>query len=428
MRVLLRAETTDAFVAAERVYTRGTLVLSAAVLVLSFLPYAAIATGNNSNLPACVIGSVVLWMIAPRSISVDLAAIGLTALPVLSFALSMLLVSPDVDFRGMIEKLTLTWPLIGGWIAIGCLKGHALPVLSWCTFLSSAYGIAQKFLFIDHGSIPFLRLYELPGYASVQAQQQVILLYVRRPFGLFPEPSYMAGTLALAAAAIVLLACVYPHRRGWLTGAALISATAAIFLSNSGGGAVAIGLIAAFYVASRIKVSRWLPIVTPFFLLGAAWAGTRVILGRQHQANFSWGDRAASIVGALRALTADPGVFLVGIGRGMSPVYFSEGRIPLQGLAYSGALPDVYSVVMRFALECGALIGIPLIIWILCGIRNGARCAVGPVGSLIAVVLWLVVAGLTISYDSASWIWVFPGMMLGLASRRAEVVESEEGP
>jgi hypothetical protein len=286
-----------------------------------------------------------------------------------------------------------------------------LPVKLGVSF-SAGYALIQK-VFLEAGVIPFLGYYQLPGYASVAFNAEVILRYIRRPFGFFPEPSFMAGSMALAVAAMVVLVyrCLGRLRKSDLVTIGL--AVTAIFLSDSGSGLASIGLVLLMAIWPAFKGGKRLVLAIGIVCI-SAFLASNVLESRGLLQNYSWSDRLASIIGAMRFLVTSDNIALLGAGKGAGPSLFQRGSIPLDGLQYFTPIPDVFSVLGRLVLECGLVFGLGLIIILsVLLIRAGALDG----GLFIGIVFastWLLIAGLTISYETAAWIWATPGIALGL--------------
>lgn len=319
------------------------------------------------------------------------------------------------SMAGQVTWMFYVLPLPAMALSVVILREKMVPWLAWMITASSCIALVQKFVYLDRGVVPWLWAYDVPGYASVRDLAPVLAEYVRRPFGLFPESSFLAGTLAMMVMGMVLL-----DRR--LTGIlrptghlAVAAACLTIALSGSGSSIVSLGLIAATVVWPLLRRHA----VAAFYLLpavfGAAlWFGFVSLHERTDSFNWSWADRAASLVGSSRLLLSDPTIFLFGIGRGETTNFFIQGRVPLLGIEHYHPLTDIFSVLGRIILENGVIVGLTLVVWMGAVIaRSGGRAH--PLSGTAALACWLTAAGVAISYDSAFWIFGLPGLFYGLS-------------
>jgi hypothetical protein len=320
-------------------------------------------------------------------------------------------------------------PLFGfAAIAIGNLR-LPIVIIRIGVGVTVAFAVLQK-IYLEQGMIPFLQYYSLPGYASVQSNAEVITRYIRRPFAFFPEPSFMAGTLALAIAALIIMRRFNSPRLSKWEYLLSVACVGAIYLSDSGSGLVSIGLILFVLLWPMVK-GGWRITLVLAVVGVTAWLGSQVLESRGLAQNYSWSDRSASILGALRYFVSSEGNLLLGVGKGAASLLFRQGEIPLDGLQYFTALPDVFSVIGRLWLECGLLYGVALTLSCLAVIAHRVRVISGGAVAVACAGLWVLVAGLTISYESAAWIWAFPGIFLGLsiinaANTSQEVIASSD--
>ncbi|MDO4919643.1 hypothetical protein [Kocuria sp.] len=401
--------------------TRLDRALSGALLVLSALPYAAVPLGSNTNLPLSSVVSVVLVLRCARHMPVMWTALLVGAVPFFASAVRMFLTPEPLQIPGSITWLVFTLPFAGTAAAVMFLGPRAIAWLSWTVLLSAAFTLVQKYVFLDAlGVIPFESLYSLPGYANVSDFSETFLTYVRRPFGLFPETSFMVGSLSLMAMALVVLV---RHHRTTMTPRDVLSLALvlwAVAISGSGAAVVVLGVVMIAAVAPYAVRRAWAAVlIVPLGLAGAVFVGLGVLQDRQDSFNWSWADRGSSLTAGVRYLLSDPVTFLWGVGRGNTNALFLTGRMPLGDLQHYNPLPDIYSVIGRVLLESGMVFGLALMAWmaVLC-LRSGGR---NPLWlGACTLLVWLVVAGATTSYDSAFWVWGTAGLCLGLELTRGE--------
>lgn len=387
--------------------------LRAAVMIgLIFFPYLAIPAGNNTNIPLAALFAAVYAreLLARPRLLVPLLVVALT--PVL-----MLFVQSVLGQAGGGEFLLAVWMIhiapLGG-VAGAVVTSPRTVRLTLRIFLLAAagYTVVQKF-FLDSGTIPFLSLYEMPGYWSVTENAEVITEYVRRPFGWFPESSFMAGSLALAAMALILLSYVALRRLPVVDIVAVAAVVAAMTLGESGSALLTVPALAAmvFLPFSTGLRRAW------FLLLGAGsflLLASQLLQARNKLPNHSWDDRGSSILAGVNFLLDSLTTLLIGVGPGSASVLYESGKMPLDGLLVHNRLFDIFSVSVRILLENGAVAGGVMILALVVPIVRGFSVGLSWVFGLLAASAWLAVVTLTITYNSAAWIWAFPGVCLGV--------------
>lgn len=394
--------------------------LAGALIVLSALPYAAVPLGSNTNLPLSSVISVLLILRCARHMPVMWTALLVGAVPFFASAVRMFLSPTPVQIPGSITWLVFTLPLAGAAAAIVFLGPRTIAWLSWTTLISAAYTVVQKYVFFDIlGVIPFESIYTIPGYANVSDYRETFLTYVRRPFGFFPETSFMVGSLSLMSMALVIALRHYGRRMVPRDVVAMTLVLWSVAVSGSGAAVVVLGVVLIAAIAPYAARRAWAAVLlVPAGLAGAVYVGVDVLSDRKESFNWSWADRGSSITASVRYLFSDPATFLWGVGRGRSNWLFLSGRMPLGDLQHYNPLPDIYSVIGRVLLENGMVFGLALILFmaLLC-LRSGGH---NPLWlGTCTLVVWLVVAGATTSYDSAFWVWGIAGVCLGLELSRS---------
>ena len=383
------------------------------LVIASSLPYLALPLGSSTNLPLSTL--LAGWLVA-RNLHRWRILVGTTLLmffPLLAAGVRMFFSPEPFSIPGQLTWIFYVLPLPGMAVAVLVLRAKILPWLAWTVTAGASIGLVQKFFYLDRGIVPWLWAYDAPGYASVRELAPLLAEYVRRPFGLFPESSFMAGTLAMMVMGMVLL-----ERR--LTGAlrpasllASATACAAIAVSGSGTSLVFLCLIAATVLWPLLRSRPLIAVyVMPLGIGCALWLGLAGLAERTDSFNWSWTDRTASLLGSWRLMLSDPRYTLLGIGRGESTDYFSQDLVPLMGLTHYNQLTDIFSVLGRIVLESGLLFGLPVVLW-MCMVIATSGGPRQPLAGLSALVCWLVAAGVAISYDSAFWIFGLPGLLHG---------------
>lgn len=390
----------------------GLAWLAGAFVVLSFLPYIAVPLGNSTNVSAAAVIGVMLSVKLMRWPRVTVLLLVFLALPFAASVARMFFTNSVANPNAYFTSVFGIFTLLGAASSLTILRDRIISILRVSISFSAIIAIIQKYVFLDHGIVPWMELYNVPGYASVAANAQTIGLYIRRPFGLFPEPSFLAGTLSLACAALIAVISLYSRRPEPLDWITLALTTFTIYISDSGSGVVCIAILTVAVFVPMARRSRAVYTLLPLAVTAALWLGLSIAASRQDGVNTSWNDRLASIIGGFRLIGSDPAFFLFGVGRGLVPSYFQSGRIPFTNMTVYSYIPDIYSVLGRIVMENGVIFGAPVIIWMAVLILRLVDQRPSILGALI-LTLWFVIAGLTISYETAAWIWILPGIFFG---------------
>ncbi|KSW28897.1 hypothetical protein [Cellulomonas sp. B6] len=394
----------------------ATAWLDVAFVILCFAPYACLPLGESTNIPV----TGLLWPLwLPRILRHRAVVVtsGVLAFAPTVTAFLGLLAGRPVDN----PVALLTWVLYLAPVPVLAVVVLERPRLA-ARALGTGVAVSAVLALVQHqlilrGVLPFAELYDVPGYATVNPD--TVLMYVKRPFGQFPEPSFMAGSLALASAAYLLVRRTWTARLGLLDHALVGLVLVVLVVSRSGSTVVAgLAVLGMLLVPAARGLRR--PVVVMAVALGGAYVAASVVSQRSASTDFSWGDRAVSIVAAGRYLLTDPVALVVGIGRGRAAHLFSTGAISTSGYEAGGAIYDVYSVLGRAALESGVVFGLVLLV-VGAGLHVQAHRRTGVTHAtavgILAALLWVVVAGFTISYDSAALIWSSVGVALGVVVR-----------
>lgn len=412
----------ERFFAAQPKVTHSDSLMCWALVVTSLAPYMAINIGSNTNLPVSSI--VALYFVSE-----------VLRRPVLAVTVVAMLLTPSfAAFVGILAGMSPTnaiaifvWighvmPLIGFAGAVLKTGATLIPALRLGIIVTSVLAIVQKFLFLDRGTLPFVELYGASGYASVRANADIIVNYIRRPFAQFPEPSFMAGTLVLATSALLLMVALRGFPLRGIDHITIGLACASIFLSNSGSGVVTIGLLllATYWRAFR-GLSRWISVT--FGLAAASIIAIQVLTARSTSRNSSWSDRITSIEASFRYFASSETAFFTGFGKGATSQLFASNAISTAGLQSSNATPDIFSVLGRVILESGLVFGGSMVVVLVGCILVTSRQLIGTLPAVCITAIYLTVSVLTISYDSAAWLWALPGIALG-----ARVLHKESHP
>lgn len=310
-------------------------------------------------------------------------------------------------------------------------KKYAATLLSgvaWAIVLNAVVGLYQAYSFA-RDEFPMPGLYQNPSFGSfITADPENYALYVKRPFGMFPEPSAMAASIGPWLILIVGL-LLYPKLRPWMTRGTLIQVLLAvvcgvglIIMSSSGYTIFLLAgllLVALPYLkdrALRLYQLGSLFLLITLVLVGAAlvvlsvsYVGTRLDV----QDNSSWSARLGSIVWSLEYLGSSLGNVVYGVGPGQSTLILqSSGSSLLPPVGVGGIVVNaVWSLIVDYLMETGLLGALGLTLVLIMVLRAIARSSARLVGfSCFGV--WMVGVTLTTSYLPLLPIWLFLGVLL----------------
>lgn len=412
-------------------------VFCAALGFCCFMPYPALRMGNASALQA---GNVLVLVLAAVALFVPWKGrpfwvCPLLAAPLCISALKVALTGQaglDLSLKALVVwtlsiLAVLATQLVAPRYAVQLLTGIACAVL-----IHAAVGLWQAYAF-SNSEFPLAALYVNPSFLSVQDNATIIARYVRRPFGLFPEPSAMSSSLAPWVLFLLATSCgavkLWARTAAWQRGlfaAAGLGGLGLIIVSRSGHAAVTVvavvALAAAWFVRApatprtvaglMIGLGVFLPVVLYFATVSV---GDR-LGGKSSFGNSSWGERASSLtLGFELVAEADVPAKVFGYGVGqVSPA-----------LQSTAGLDAVFSVLLTYLFETG-LVGTLAVIGVGCfGLRVWSRSRWDVALAAIAFV-WVVGVTLTTSYAqllplwiTLGWLTVWPQLCRPAAAARA---------
>jgi hypothetical protein len=279
-----------------------------------------------------------------------------------------------------------------------------------------AAGAYQVYAFAN-GYFPFLPILRNPSYVPLSTKADEWVQYMRRPFGLFPEPSAMSASIGpwLVVSFALLL---YPH----LCPVALGKVARIAMLITTGGGIwlviwsqsafvgplilalVCISLprgmqaLANFYLIRRLAfvllaiASAWMIVV-----FASAQFGGRL---ESSKAVDPWAERRSSLEIAMAIPSRDPFDFVFGVGPGRSTLLMQEEE----------GIDTVFSLTIRSYAEGGLL-------WVFCtsvvgvlilrSIRGSSARGVG----ICALIVWLIGITVVTSYNMSA-IYLLLGVLV----------------
>jgi hypothetical protein len=400
-----------------------------------FFPNPGLPLGNSTGLQAGQILAllalpVILLIGLPRRETLALVLIVLPA--ALSSFVAVL--TRDALSDGVAVK-----SLVGGALVFVALvpagrvvdKRYLVPLLcgaAWAIVLHAALGVYQAYSF-TRDTFPLPWLYQNPTFRSpISEQPEVWATYVKRPFGLFPEPSAMAASIG-PWLVLLLGLLLYPKLRygmGRGTMAQLLLAVVcglSLVLKSSSG--FALWLLPGLFVLAlpylknlilRLYVPRnWLVLA----MLGAAGAAllavaaTHVGLRADLQENSSWSGRLASIIWGLGYMRTSLISMVFGIGQGQTYVVLQSSGLahPPPESPGQDTVVAVWSVVVNYVVETGLLGAAAQAIILFMVVRAVLRSSARFVG-VIATMTWLAGLLLATSYPALLPIWLFFAVLL----------------
>jgi len=248
--------------------------------------------------------------------------------------------------------------------------GAALAII-----VHAALGAYQLFAF-ERSEFPFADLMNTnPGMALVAEDPATYAEYVKRPFGLFAEPSAMAACvgpwLVAIARAVFSRSGGGSRPRTLVLALALVSGLWLVVASKSGmaapivGGAAVTAYAAAFSWRRRSIATRAaaLGLGGAVALASAMWLTQNASARFDLAENESWQARLESLEVGVRSLAASidsRDSFLGGVGPGQA--YFAVNSTDRRYQAGHG-VTAIWSVGLNYALENG-LPGIAAMLWI----------------------------------------------------------------
>ncbi len=316
-----------------------------------------------------------------------------------------------------------------------CLQ--LLAGIAAATILHAGVGLWQLYGFA-HGQFPLLGLYVNPSFFSIQDNVPMIVRYIRRPFGLFPEPSAMSSSLApwaifwlAEAGGLVRLRHPPSRRLRGLFVVAAVSAVGLIILSRSGHAILVLAAVAALasavFFRSRATLRNYLA------LLGVAcvvmplcgWLATTALADRVGSRDMlgdaSWHLRAQSLwVGFKMWESGDFWTWLFGAGPGLtSPAVWHQTR-----------LVAVWSVLLPYLYQTGVL-GAAIVCWTGCFLARVWQTTRLSAGYGLMLLIWLIGITITTSYGQLLPIWVAMGWLTvwpALCLPSENIVPAEASP
>lgn len=395
-----------------------------------FLPYPALAIGNHNGLQ---LGETLALLTLPLALvrppTRALAIYVLYFIPItVSALISMMSVGwnpSDLLIKEMtstfiaVTVITLSPRLVEGGFPRKVINLAAVAIL-----VHVGVGILQVYSF-NNNEFPLLFLYKNPSFKPMESWAEVYATYIKRPCGLFPEPSAMTASLGpwLILICGVLFNAEARRRLApskfsrLLLGASLVGGLLLVGLSRSGlAPAILAGVVivvAAQWKSSSLQGSAVGMVSGGLAALAAALGLVYMVwilqAGLDARFESSWGLRLASIITALTANT-EPLPFLFGVGPGQSSVVV---RSLLAGMP----IPDgeaemtLWSVSIAYYMDTGLLGAISLGTMAAVSLWSITRSSAMLLG-IVAMGIWWVGITVITSYGHLSAVWLFLGFLL----------------
>jgi len=394
----------------------------AALGFFCFMPYPALAIGNSSALQ---IGNVLVLAMGAGALMTSWKGGPFWLFPLLVAPLCVSAAKVATTGQTGLDvclKALVVWGLSAMTVLAAQLYArryalHLMTGIAVATLVHVAVGALQLYSFRD-GEFPLAGLYANPSFLSVQDNASIIARYVRRPFGVFPEPSAMSASLAPWVVFWFALTCgivrLWQRPAAWqrvLFAAAAVGGLGLIIVSRSGHAAVTAAAVVAFtviwfararatgrsYAAVLSVFALFLPVLLYF---AAVSVGDR-LGGKSELGNSSWAERASSLkAGFDLVASSDTSTAVFGAGVGlMSPA-----------LQSTHGLDAVFSVLLTYVFETG-LVGALVVAWVGCFLlRVWSRTRFDLAFAAIGIV-WLVGITLTTSYEQLLPLWLTLGWL-----------------
>ena len=400
--------------------------LAAALGFFCFLPYPALAVGNATALQG---GNVLVLLLAVPALFLSWKGRPFWVYPALVTPLCFATLKAALSGQAPLDvcfKVVIVWAasclavlvtqLYAPRYAVHLLTGVAASIV-----LHAGVGLWQVYAF-SHGELPLEAVYVNPSFLSVQDNAHIIARYVRRPFGLFPEPSAMSASIAPWVVFLFAVCCGAVRLRDgvkrWqrlLFIAAAVGGLGLIIVSRSGHAAFTalaiLGLAAAWLARARATpgtvaaVVAALGLFLPLVLFFAASSVGERLGGKSSFGNSSWGDRADSMSFGFKVLAdSDATTKFLGMGPGQSAPILQE----------QAGLDAVWSVLLTYVFETG-LVGAVAVVCVGYGVFRAWAASGYDLTFVLVAFVWLVGVTLVTSYEqllppwmALGWLTVWP--------------------
>ena len=395
----------------------------AALGFFCFMPYPAYAVGNSSALQ---IGNVLVLAMGAAALLAPWKGRPYWVVPLLVAPMCVSTLKAAVAGQDGVDtsvKTLVVWSVSMAAVLATQLWAprhalHLLTGIALATLVHAGVGLLQLYRFSRGGDFPLVGLYVNVSFLSVQENAETIARYIRRPFGVFPEPSAMSASLGPWVVFWFALACgrvrLWQRPAAWQRGLFLTASVAGrglIIVSRSGHAAVVALAVVAFaalwFARARATAGAYAAVVTVFAVfvplvlyLAAVSVGER-LGGKSSLGNSSWAERASSLVAGYDLLAdSDAPTAFFGTGVGLAS----------PALQATHGLDAVFSVLLTYVFETGLLgsLALALVAMLLARVWVASRY---DVAFLAVAGVWLVGVTVITSYEQLLPLWVTLGWL-----------------
>ena len=395
-----------------------------------FFPYPALPIGNYNGLQlgealALLAFPLVLFRPPTRALAmyvlyfIPITISGLIAMNSVSWNTSDILIKEMFSTVIAVTVLTLSNRLLEDGLA-----RRVIHLAAWAILFHFCIGMLQIYKF-SKDEFPLLFLYKNPSFKPMETWAEAYAKYMKRPCGLFPEPSAM--TSSLGPWLILMCGVLFdaearkrfaPTRRTrTLLSVALVGGLILVGVSRS-------GLAPAILAGSvTVVIAQWkrsgLQENAAARFLGGLAATVAVVglgfvlwkLGSSFEARVesSWGLRSASIVTALTA-NKELLTFLFGVGPGQSSLVIQK-MLAGMPIPEGEAQMSLWSVSVSYYMDNGFLAALALGTIAIVSLRAVMKSSAKTLG-IVAMGIWWIAITVITSYVHLSAVWLFLGFLL----------------
>lgn len=414
-------------------------LLAFAFAFLCFFPYPALPIGSTSGLQLnhvmalALIPLIALGRLPWRHLVVFMALMCCLLLSGFCAVLWQSAVIPDLFIKSFIAIGIATVVLIpGGYFTRAGNLAALVTGASLAILIHAGVGVYQAYQF-SQSTFPLLGIYRNPSFLPLEEVAMDYALYIRRPFGLFPEPSAMVSSLGpwLILLLGVMLRrddrCRLPAAARWVGALALVCGIPLLLGARSGYAplwvacALPILLVYPIANASPGRVRSFRIIVMVFLgsiLLAIAATFAQNQLGSDAASdNSSWQARQQSILIGIAEPSRDFFHFLFGFGPGQSATYLQQSAtIELLPAWYAPPTVEsviaVWSVLGTLYMETGLLglaVMTAMVVYVVQAVTHSSARLLGA----CVFGAWLAGVTITTSYFPLSSIWLILALLFG---------------
>lgn len=394
---------------------------------ICFFPYPALSLGANTGLQLSQIlalASIPLLLLRPPGRPFRAFLILVTPVYLSVFVNMMIGEVPSVivllkEAISLSLAMLVLWPT--EWVTQRPLVREVLTAASLAILCHFVIGMIQVYSFTKD-EFPLLFLYKNPSFRSLQEWSPIYARYIKRPCGVFPEPSAMAASLGpwLVLLTGLLLDPALARRTGWKSGNAAFAVAGGFLLIALSRSGCTFAIMAAVLAlcAARFKSQIASFGIGKLMTMGVVLAAVGGVLtyalsvlsqGYEDRVASSWGVRGASIKAGLTSNTEFTNL-LFGVGPGQSPPIISTALASLPLPPDEGALA-IFSLTVCYYMEIGILGAFAMLAVLLMTLSSIARSSARLLG-LCTLGTWIVGVGATTSYMALSPIWLCLGTLL----------------